>query len=410
MITFISWGTPIMGGVQNLILNISQELNVKGLKAKIFGFKSCLIYKELVRLKVDFVFIDLMEVNEQDLSKHLTEEDVIVFGSYSPRFRLWMFERANPRILYWNVFANKLAIANRASKFFNLKFRTKELIKQMTDNDSVVYMDVHGLKAIDESIGAGLVSYDEDRYLPIPVKTLNNQNVYLEKKTNEKKTEINVTYVGRSSVWKMQPLKKIVADLASLKLAVKINVHIISQQPEDYRNFIADVKLHDNMNIEYHDSLIGEEYRDFLVRRSDIHFAMGTSALDGAVLGIPTIVMDYSSSEFPADYKYLWLFDAVGYDLGHPVDKFNVENSNSLESIISLIEDNGEKINLISKKTYDYVHSNHEISAVVDKLLIFASKAKLRVRTVLKYTLINSKLIKFGLKLMGKDVMQIYKT
>ena len=51
MITFISWGTPIMGGVQNLILNISQELNTRNQKAKIFGYKTCLIYIELVKRK-----------------------------------------------------------------------------------------------------------------------------------------------------------------------------------------------------------------------------------------------------------------------------------------------------------------------------------------------------------------------
>lgn len=400
-----------MGGVQNLIINISRELNEKGLKAKVFGFKTCLIYMELVRLNVEFDFVDLKLVSQKNLKNYIMEDDVIVFGSYSPRFRLFNFRDSNPRILYWNVFANKLAIANRVTSFLDLKFRTKRLIKELVENNSVVFMDVYGIKAIEDSFGKNLISNINDLYLPIPVKTYNRENVFLSRQA-KLGNEINITYVGRSSIWKMQPLKKIITDLAQLQTSgYIINVHIITQQPQDYMTFIRDVKLDGNIILHYHNDLVGENYRNFLINTSDIHFAMGTSALDAAVLGIPTVVIDYSSEEFPLDYKYLWLYDAEGYDLGHPVITEINPKSHSLLDIVSLyINLNQEGINLVSERTFKYVHDNHEISAVVDRLLIFASLAELRVRTMLKYTLINTFLIRLALRLIGKDVMQIYKS
>ena len=407
MITFIAWGTPIMGGVQNLILNISQELNVKNQKAKIFGFKNCLIIKELYRLKVDFEFHDFELIKPNDLSNYLTNEDIIVFCSYSPRFKLFLFKDANPRILYWNVFANKLSIANKA-KFINFKSKTKRLIKELVKHNSLVFMDIEGIKSIEKEIGYGLLNKDEDIYLPIPVKSHSNTNAFLENSRNTLK-KINITYVGRSSVWKMQPLKKIIKDLANITLDdYVIHIHIISQQPKEYSKFIENVKIPDFIKIHYHDDLIGEKYRIFLANTSDLHFAMGTAALDGGILGIPTIVVDYSVKDFPEDYQYIWLYDSKGYDLGHPVEKINHPKSMKIEYLISLYR-NSEQIHEISENTFKYVYKNHEISMVTDKLLTFVSKADLRVKSVLKYTLINKRIIKFALRIIGRDVMKIYK-
>ena len=408
MIAFISWGTPIMGGVQNLILNISQELSSRNQEVKIFGYKTCLIYKELVERKVNFEFIDLDIVKSNKLFHYLTEEDVIVFGSYSPRFRLFMFKDANPRILYWNVIANKLTIANKI-KFIDFKYRTKKLINKLVDTNSVVFMDIYGLKSIESDIGVNLFKHNKDLYLPIPVKSLQNQNPYLNRK-NRVDGELNITYVGRASIWKMQPLKKIIIDILNLKESnINIHIHIITQEIDTYKFFLSDITLKNFLRVTYHQNLIGDSFRNFLLEKSDLHFAMGTGALDGGILGIPTIVVDYSMEIFPDNYKYLWLYDTIGFDLGHPVEKNNPEKSITMEEIILLFSQLSNKVNLISEHTFKYVQKNHEIKYVVDKLLYFSEKTKGRVRTILKYTLINSKVIQIVLKFFGRNMMKIKK-
>ena len=133
---------------------------------------------------------------------------------------------------------------------------------------------------------------------------------------------------------------------------------------------------------------------------------MGTGALDGGILGIPTIVVDYSMEVFPENYKYLWLYDTICFDLGHPVEKNNPEKSSTMEEIILLYSQSNNKVNLISELTFNYVNKNHEIKQVVDKLLFFTKKTNGRVKTMLKYTLINSSILKISLKLFGKDLMK----
>ena len=98
--------------------------------------------------------------------------------------------------------------------------------------------------------------------------------------------------------------------------------------------------------------------------------------------------------------------DTICFDLGHPVEKNNPEKSSTMEEIILLYSQSNNKVNLISELTFNYVNKNHEIKQVVDKLLFFTKKTNGRVKTMLKYTLINSSILKISLKLFGKDLMK----
>jgi len=407
MICFISWGTTVIGGVQNLILNISEELNTKNQKAKIFGFKYCLIYKELIKRDIEFDFIDLTQVNPNQLHSYLTEKDVIVFGSYSPRYRLFMFKESNPRILYWNVIANKLSLSNRY-KFIDFKFRTRKLVNQLIKSKSVVFMDLYGLKSIKSEVGIDLFQNDTNLYLPIPVKSFNKKNIFLTRNLNFNEV-INITYVGRSSIWKMQPLKKIITDLLDIKNS-NININIITQDVNEYKRFLSNIKIPENLSVIYHNNLIGSSYREFLIKNSDLHFAMGTSALDGGILGIPTICVDYSNHAFRQDYKYLWLYDIQGFDLGHPIESKNSKKSNSMSEIIDLYKDsNSLELKKISELTFNYVNNNHEISQIVDKLLIYTRDSQSRVNTILNYTISNFKIVSLISRIFGRDLMEVKK-
>ena len=406
MITFIAWGTSIMGGVQNLILNISKELNNKNQKAKIFGYKTCLIYKDLVNRKIEFDFYDLEKIDTKSIANYLTEEDIIVFGSYYPRFLLYKFKKANPRILYWNVFPNTLTVANKV-RFIDFKDRTRNLIRKLSTDNSVVFMDINGVKSIQDEIDSTILNKDNIKYLPIPVE-IKNTNLFLRREFSDKKI-INLTYVGRAILWKMQPLRKIIIDVIKLELdkSFLININIVTQEEEEYKVFIEDLILPEFVTITYHDNLYGDKYKDFLINTSDLHFAMGTSALDGAALGIPTIVIDYSTQDFPSNYKYLWLYDTIGYDLGHLVENSNRDNAKTMKQLIDLycLKDY-KKLTEISQETYKYVVDNHDISIVVNKLLIISKQAEGRAKTVVNLTIINNPIVKLLMKLIGRDLMK----
>ncbi len=57
-------------------------------------------------------------------------------------------------------------------------------------------------------------------------------------------------------------------------------------------------------------------------------FAMGTSTLDGAKLGIPTVRLDYSYKSIPKNYKYKFFHEVKGYSMGERVESSFFKNGN----------------------------------------------------------------------------------
>ena len=66
---------------------------------------------------------------------------------------------------------------------------------------------------------------------------------------------------------------------------------------------------------------------DEILLEHDVVFAMGTSALEAAKLGIPSVLMDASYYEFPKDYRYRWLFESEEYVLGYMLPSEKIRKS-----------------------------------------------------------------------------------
>ena len=54
-----------------------------------------------------------------------------------------------------------------------------------------------------------------------------------------------------------------------------------------------------------------------MLTRYQLCFAMGTSALEAANAGRPTILVDSFNEPFEEDYKYRFLYETKGYTLGY---------------------------------------------------------------------------------------------
>ena len=68
---------------------------------------------------------------------------------------------------------------------------------------------------------------------------------------------------------------------------------------------------------ELHDWLSHEELNTILLERVDVLFAMGSSALLGASLGVPTVVVQPYSHERERKLKnYRWIDETIGHSLG----------------------------------------------------------------------------------------------
>ena len=86
---------------------------------------------------------------------------------------------------------------------------------------------------------------------------------------------------------------------------------------------------------------------------------MGTAALEGAKLGIPTILLDISYKSIKSEYNYRWLYERDGKTLG--------DNINEIP--INLLEKTHLKKNLLSihliLKMYLKKHLNILIQIII---------------------------------------------
>lgn len=119
---------------------------------------------------------------------------------------------------------------------------------------------------------------------------------------------------------------------------------------------------------------------DFLLNNADLHFAMGTAALDAAKIGIPTILVDYATKEFPDNYKYKWLFETKGFSLGRNLDKMPQDDGIIMDELLTITAANKEKLAQLSNTSYEYVVNNHSDEKIVTRLIDICRNATFRLR------------------------------
>jgi len=400
MICFIAWGVNIAGGVQSLIINLTTQLSNDSEEVTIIGYEFCHIVKELRKNNINFVFVDLNLIHKNNL-KSILENKVVIFTSFSPQLGLHKLREANIRALYWNVFPTRLKDANKIGPI-NLKFLTKVLVKYLFNNNSCVFMDKHGLN---ESINIFRNNYivNKVNYLPIPIKIEKNYYKNNIHKSNFYK-KINISYVGRGSNWKVKPFIKFINDLNVIDIGdTQIIFHIITQEPQNYKEQIEKIKCSENISFLYQENIFGEEYKKYLQKNIELHIAMGTAALDGASMGIPTIVIDMTLTEMPKNYKYRWLFETDDYDLGHDANKYYNTNGHEFTEIINPFMNNEiDSIETLSKKCFYYVKENHEISIIANNLKNYAFETKAYVKPILNLSFVNTIIKRYLLKIFPK--------
>jgi hypothetical protein len=184
------------------------------------------------------------------------------------------------------------------------------------------------------------------------------------KKINQ---ELNLSWVGRIADFKIHILNYSILKLSdyAFKTQTKINFHIIgSGEFERILNLDSQNKYFKIIKVGALEKDVVDKY---LEKNIDAMFSMGTSALDGARIGLPVVLLDQSVTKVKDGYIFKFLFDSKGFDLGHPISNSDFKIGNkTLENILSEIIKNYKDV---SKKTLDYYIENHSIESVSKKLL-----------------------------------------
>ena len=105
-------------------------------------------------------------------------------------------------------------------------------------------------------------------------------------------------------------------------------------------------------------------------------FAMGTTALEGGAEKIPTVLLDYSYSDYKKieqkRYKFKWLYQTKDFKVGSDIFKshkfINKENQMTIDDVFETILDPSAS-EVIGNKCYNYTIENHKMETVVRQLL-----------------------------------------
>jgi glycosyltransferase involved in cell wall biosynthesis len=243
--------------------------------------------------------------------------------------------------------------------------KMRRLVDLMLDKDALVFMDSTNVNTTCEYLG---VSIPNPRYLPISVPASEDRRATLMKR-EFKANGLRVVWVGRVVDFKFFILQRSLVELNRLAPRLNLDIRVTLVGSGEYRQVLADTVtslLH--LRCDFVDHVAPADLDEFLISNADLLLAMGTSALEGARLGIPTLLLDFAHGPVSAGYVFRWLFERQGYTLGNTISDSDYVNGNtSLEERIGdLIGGGGIEI---SARCRQYFAENHDLSSMAGKLL-----------------------------------------
>ncbi|MFH6896548.1 hypothetical protein ACHCAL_21165 [Providencia huaxiensis] len=377
-----------------------------------FGGASVLfsrIYNYAIENNVDIIYIDddngytkSRNVNkkqiysiDQNLNNLISEDDVIICTTTQIKMlkRYLSDLTENPRVMLWVVHPYEASLhffrGNRRVLKLPFKYATskilinsqhkkrKEIIKFINQyvGNSLFFMDAPCINATNYFLDTKLVA-NLDNIIPIPYQHITfTRN---EKKHIKKDNSINLSYFGRVEHFKTGPLISLLNELSKIKDVNRIIFHIIGDG-QDLSRIIS--KFSKKMTIISLGLMENEDAKAYMKENIDILFAMGTAAIDGASLGIPTVLLNASNSA--RKQRYDWLYKEQGFSLGDYSDApWFCSPIKNLRHIIDEFNANSEELSI---KSFIHVDKKHSIQNVVKHIIQNKDGTTLRLSELLKY-------------------------
>ncbi|MEG0229551.1 MAG: hypothetical protein RR640_03000, partial [Oscillospiraceae bacterium] len=303
---YLFYPSKMTGGAEFLFLRTAKLLAKSGKDVVIFDIKD-----GWVSNSVDCGNIKKIIYNGCKIE--LASDDILITTSNLMYSLDYFFKKSEAKIIFWTIQPYNILfsfpIKNKSLKNLIISLYAKirrnshiDYLRKLIHENSIVAMDGECNKTIKKFYG---LKYNN--FLPVYIddeklkKTINVSSL----------TDfVNVIWIGRIDMeFKIYILKKVIKDLDDLCRGnkYKINFNIVGNGPgyDALKVFSNNMR---NLSI----NLLGEKHGDDLkklIEKQNIGFAMGTSALDIAASGIPTILLDFSYTEIE-DNKYRWIFES----------------------------------------------------------------------------------------------------
>ena len=344
----------VMGGAERIIINLTVELS-KQVPVLVVAFKSGVIVQELQRVGANY---QLVEPNDPSLPTKVQKDDLLLdFGTFREHCAL---ATVNPRFLLWRIFPGLQCASRLASFLCRLTFLRLDAL------DSLFFMDNECHSTASKELRHAFTK----RILPVPIPI--GERHYIAKPLSER---INITYIGRGGrIWKITPLKKLAQDLSQVAGQL-FHLHVFTDTNELFARELQPF-LSSALQVSYHYGYTGEKLSQKLLELGDLHYSMGTACLEGAALGIPTILADASYEDFPEEYRYRWLFEDPENYAGNFVKADQLKPGHNAVELLQMSA-SPEQLEQLSLDTYA-VALRYSCTRIANEILSLKPRARLR--------------------------------
>lgn len=262
--------------------------------------------------------------------------------------REWMSE---------SLFRTKLVLN---SALLPAKNKCKKFLELLLKRKAIAFMDGPNVQFTEKALG---VNIEGARYIPILLPATH--------KTSQKQLDpskpLVAAWVGRIADFKIYSLLHTLNKISEWALEKQKPFHfkIIGDgnRMDELKNSIP---KNDFLKVELYGTKSPQDMESILLNDVDIVFAMGTSALEGARLGVPTVLLDFSYGPFPSNYNFNWIHESQNYSLGSPLDLLDLNRGKSFHKLVNeLIADNSQ----IRAKGLEYFLHHHFIDRCMNGFL-----------------------------------------
>ncbi len=294
------------------------------------------------------------------------------------------------KLIFWNLHPDCLvpfliplpylrSLQNKNFKLYSLLSKTlyrslirnlREFTEQAIAKKALWFMDQPNLEKTSKYLFKSISDVD---FVPVPALG----SKLIKSKVLPKKDTLNFTWVGRLCDFKSYILMYLIKKLSSLAFGQKKKIcfSIIGEGP--FKKEISDLNVnHEWFSLEMLGSLNPDDLDNYLLENTDVLTGMGTSALEGAKLGIPTILLDISYYPVKGDYIFRWLHESKNFDLAHDITQFDLKEGNL--SLHNMLNDLHSNYQALSTKALEYFLKNHEMKILLDKFILKVNETEMK--------------------------------
>jgi hypothetical protein len=320
----------------------------------------------------------------EEMPASIPDDAIVIFQSLNP----WAMYPAlrisgTTRIFFWNchpfnlvpVFPGlrglmmsnshlgRLVLATVLRRYRNIVVR---LIDFLLARDALVFMDKSNAENTENYLGISLPRRD---YLPVPAGDVRER---ITRSPRDWTTAgLRLAWIGRIADFKYPVLRKTLLLLDRLipALGVPVRFAIVGAGThlDDLRRDITSLR---NIEVELVGELPVSDIVPFLTEHVDILFAMGISALEGARLGVPTVLLDVAYGAVPDGYIFSWLHDRSGFTLGDVLSPSLIRPGN--DSLETLLRSSMADFDGVSHAAHTYYEAAHSPDSVTEEFLRLA--------------------------------------